>query len=65
LNVSRIVTIAVDIIGGIFVGGVAMSMLEFPYNVVWAIGLAWMWCGCPIVIWTANQKEKEREVKKL
>lgn len=53
--IRKLITIAIDMIGGAIVVSVGLSMLPFPYNLVWGTFNLYIWIVAPILLLKANK----------
>jgi len=58
LKLFKIITILVDIAAGAVVVTIGLTMLPFPYNIVWAGFNAYIWIALPSILLHVNRKEK-------
>ncbi len=57
MQLSKLLTIIIDVFLGMIVVGVGLLMLPAPAGLVWGIFNAWIWIGAPFSLLWAKKKE--------
>lgn len=56
MNIKKVLVLMADLASGAIVISVGLSMLPFPYDLVWGAFNAYVWIAAPTLLWFANKK---------
>jgi len=60
MELRKIVTIVANVFAGFIVVLVGLTMLSFPFSLVWGTFNVWLWIVSPTAILWAKKKEDEK-----
>jgi len=60
MEFKKTVTIVANVSAGFIVISVGLTMLQFPFNLVWGTFNVWLWIVSPTAILWAKKKEDEK-----
>jgi len=60
MEFRKIVTIVANVFAGFIVVLVGLTMLSFPFSLVWGTFNVWLWIVSPTAILWAKKKEDEK-----
>jgi len=61
MELRKIATITVNVFAGFIVVLVGLTMLPFPFSLVWGTFNVWLWIVSPTAILWAKKKEDEKK----
>lgn len=66
MQLTKILTIIINLFLGIIVVGIGLLMLPAPAGLIWGVFNAWIWIGAPIsLLWAKKKEDSKTEEEKV